>query len=103
MLTNFLDLVTAVEIGSKLSVTSRDIEEYEKHMHSYLTTMVELYPDAPVTPNHHIALHGGDGMRRFGPTPEYRAFGAERFNLNLQRVNTNGHTGLLDHSLPPAA
>ncbi|KAJ3547089.1 hypothetical protein NMY22_g1789 [Coprinellus aureogranulatus] len=99
MLRNFLDLVTAVEIASRTSITENDIKEYERLMHRYLTDLKELYQDASISPNHHIALHLGDIMRNFGPTPEYRAFFMERCNFTLQSVNTNRQSGEVEMTM----
>lgn len=91
MLDNFLDLVTAVEIASLLVISEELIQEYEFRMHRYLTTLQEIYQDAPVCQNQHTALHLGDHMRGYGPGPGFRIFGTERFNYTLQSVNTNHH------------
>lgn len=91
MLDNFLDMVVAVEIASLVVISEELIQEYEHRMHRYLVTLKDLYKDAPICPNQHNALHLGDHMRGFGPSPGFRIFGTERFNQNLQRVNTNHH------------
>jgi hypothetical protein len=89
MLKNFMSLVLAVRIAS-LNVTSEnDLVLYERCMLYYLTSMKELYKDAPVKPNHHLALHLGDFLRMLGPVHAYRSFAFERYNYMLQRENTN--------------
>jgi hypothetical protein len=93
MLENFLDLVTAVELASMLTTSEQRIDDYQSRMHRYITTMKDLYPDAPIPPNYHIALHIPDTMRGYGPVPGYRSWFTERFNFTLQNVNTNGHSG----------
>ncbi|KAJ2921440.1 hypothetical protein H1R20_g15653, partial [Candolleomyces eurysporus] len=100
MLVNFLDLVKAVEIGSML-VTSKDhIDEYETLMTRYLVTMKSLYKEARVVPNHHLALHTPDFLKYWGPSPETRGFGWERYNHTLQQINTNRRFVTID---PPGS
>jgi hypothetical protein len=99
MLSNFIDLVVAVELASSLVIAESDIERYDFYLRRYLEEMKELYRDVTVTPNHHDALHVSDFLRALGPSPWYRAFHVERFNYILQQINTNGHVGSFD---PPS-
>ena len=93
MLDNFMDLVTAVEVGSMLVTSENHIQIYERHMTKYLTDLKELYKERRVAPNHHLALHIGDFLRLFGPVHSWRAFALERYNYLLQRINTNRRFG----------
>ncbi|TEB24058.1 hypothetical protein FA13DRAFT_1639190 [Coprinellus micaceus] len=91
MLLNFLDMVIAVEIASLVVTSPTLITQYEVLMHRYLESLKSVYKDAPIVQNHHTAMHVGDVMRDFGPTPGFRAYATERFNYILQRVKTNRH------------
>jgi len=94
MLHNFIDLVTAVEVGSMLNTNDDLIQLYNTTMHRYLTNMKSLYPESTVKPNHHYALHLGDFLEAFGPVHSWRTFAFERYNYLLQQVNANGKIGV---------
>lgn len=95
MLSNFMHLVTAIKLATMRKMTKARISEYEFHMHSYLTTLLELYPGTDISPYQHMALHFGDQLRRFGPTHAWRCFPFERYNYLLQKVKTNFIWGML--------
>ena len=97
MLDNFMDLVTAVKLGSKRTLSREIIQEYDIHIFRYMNRMLELYPSANMVPNHHLALHFGEHLQRFGPTQSTRTFVSERENLRLRQTPTNmkfGFSGL---------
>lgn len=106
-----MDLVTAVEVGSMLETSEELIQLYDKTLMRYLTTLKELYKEAKIAPNHHLAVHIADFLRIFGPVHAWRAFALERYNYMLQRTNTNNRLGecwkayylpsLLNHILVP--
>ena len=93
MLDNFMDLVSAVEVGSMLMTSENHVQLYERSLHRYLRTFKELYKEARFTPNHHLALHVPNFLRFFGPVHAWRAFALERYNYLLQRTNTNKKFG----------
>jgi hypothetical protein len=94
MLVNFIDLVTAVEVGSMLVTSDGHIQLYEEAITSYLQTLKVLYKEARIAPNHHLALHIPDFLRFFGPVHAWRAFALERYNYLLQNINTNQKFGV---------
>lgn len=98
MLNNFIDLVTAVEVGSMLVTSEEHIKLYDRMMTRYLDTLKTLYKEARIAPNHHLALHIGDFLRIFGPVHAWRAFALERYNYMLQQMNTNNKFGEQDRS-----
>ena len=57
MLTNFMDLVTAVNIAGSLVTSEANIRQYEESILRYLRNLKHLYPEASIKPNHHIAIH----------------------------------------------
>jgi len=93
MLDNFMDLATAVKLGSKRVLSLSTIEDYEEHIFRYVKDMLDLYPWTNMTPNQHLALHFGEHLRRFGPTQSTRTFATERENLRLRNVPTNRKFG----------
>lgn len=92
-LDNFMHLVSAVKIANLHKITEKRIQEYEYHMHSYLTSLLELFPGTSITPYQHLALHFGNHLRRFGPVHAWRCFPFERFNYILQNFSTNEKFG----------
>lgn len=93
MVTNFMDLVTAVKVASMRTTNADRIRSYEFHMQRYLSQLLALYPGATITPNHHLSLHLPEVLDRFGPSHVFRAFVFERGNLILQQTPTNNKLG----------
>lgn len=93
MLHNFMHLVAAVRIASSRAVNDEYIETYETCITSYVEGLKNLYPDASIKPNHHLSLHLGDFMRRFGPVHAHRTFAFERSNYLMQQMPTNKKHG----------
>jgi hypothetical protein len=93
VLINFLHLVSAVKLATMRKMNEERVEEYETHMHKYLTSLLELYPNTRITPYQHIALHYGPFLRRFGPTHAWRCFPFERYNYLMQQIPTNTKPG----------
>ena len=93
MLDNYMQLVRAVSVAGSLRISEEDIKEYESSLLSYLRGLKDLYKEATIKPNHHIAVHLPVFLRRFGPVPAWRAFAFERFNYLLQNTNTNKKPG----------
>ncbi|KZT08857.1 uncharacterized protein LAESUDRAFT_617409, partial [Laetiporus sulphureus 93-53] len=96
MLQNFMDLLTAVTISSMLEISHQHIQIYERSLLRYLQTLRELYKEAVIKPNHHLALHVGESLRIFGPAHSTRTFSTERMNYLLMQTNTNGKFGELE-------
>ncbi|KAA1479470.1 hypothetical protein DENSPDRAFT_758942, partial [Dentipellis sp. KUC8613] len=93
MLANFIDLVVAVEVATMRTISEEHIQLYDKLMLKYLKSMKELYKDAKVLPNHHLALHLREFLQSFGSVHAWRAFAFERYNYILQHENTNQKFG----------
>lgn len=89
MLSNFLDLVSAVKIANRRSLTPNMRSDYTFYMRRYLENLLILYPSVPLSPNQHISLHYEENMERFGPSYASRCFGIERQNFVLQRIPKN--------------
>lgn len=96
MLSNFMDLVAAIKIAQRRTLTSTLRQEYTFYMSRYLKTLLDLYPTVSLTPNHHNSLHYEGNMERFGPSYASRCFGIERQNNVLQKIPKNmKHGGLI--------
>lgn len=93
ILTNFMHLVTAVDLASRRELKDRHIHRYEKHIVEYLKTLLILYPGTTLVPNQHRSLHYGVHLRRWGPSHAWRCFAFERYNGLLQNLFTNSIFG----------
>lgn len=93
MLKNYMDLIAAVKIATKRSITELDIALYNGYMNSYLKGLLELYPHTKLTPYHHLSLHFSTHLRRFGPTHAWRCYPFERYNGQLQKLPDNHKFG----------
>ncbi|KAJ3552961.1 hypothetical protein NM688_g3879 [Phlebia brevispora] len=96
MLRNYMDLVSAVNIAGMMVMTEEHIKLYETTILRYLHDLKNLYHEAAIKPNHHLAVHLALFLRRFGPVHSWRAYAFERFNYLLQQVNTNNRMGDLE-------
>ncbi|EJD38817.1 hypothetical protein AURDEDRAFT_71822 [Auricularia subglabra TFB-10046 SS5] len=93
VLENYLYLVKAVELATMRSTMKTRWETYTKHIVHYLEDLKEVYPKIKYTPNHHLATHLGEFLKRFGPPHSWWAFPFERYNGMLQKINTNDIIG----------
>ncbi|KII91440.1 hypothetical protein PLICRDRAFT_105296 [Plicaturopsis crispa FD-325 SS-3] len=99
MLVNFMDLVTAVKLGSMRTTTPDRIAEYKTHMLRYLKTLLELYQGTTISPGQHLSIHMATLMERFGPTHAWRCWAFERYNYLLQRIPTNMKHGEMEGTM----
>lgn len=93
ILSNFMDLITAVVLLNMRFTSESLVVEYEEAILRYLQGLKALYKDAKFKPIHHASLHLGEFLRFFGPVHAYRSFPFERFNYMLQKQNTNAKFG----------
>ncbi|KAF9441443.1 hypothetical protein P691DRAFT_683906, partial [Macrolepiota fuliginosa MF-IS2] len=77
MLENFLHLISAVKYASLQTIDDNAISAYERHMATYLETLLDLYPGTHIVPNQHFALHFGDHLWQFGPIHSWHCFALE--------------------------
>ena len=91
-LTNYLHLVALVRIAYSYSITREDITAFRRHSISYLEGLRSYHPSS-IKPSHHFLLHLPDLMERFGPIRGWWAFPFERFNGQIQHLNTNHKIG----------
>ena len=88
-LNNFVDLVVAVRLGTTRRVTPQKIQSYQSRISDYARGLLEQFPDEKLVTNHHLALHLGEVLHRFGPTQSYWAFPFERCIRLIRDVNNN--------------
>jgi hypothetical protein len=92
MLDNFMDLVSAVELGCMFIISPRQDSLYDFYMMRYLENFKELYKTLSLVPSHHIALHLGEFLSSFGPVHTWRAFVFERYNYFSSVRTTTGNS-----------
>ncbi|TDL24062.1 hypothetical protein BD410DRAFT_696923, partial [Rickenella mellea] len=73
--------------------------KYTEYMHSYLKSMLQLFPGLKLRPNHHNALHIGEFLLRFGPMHGWWMYPFERFIGILQNIRTNNKMGELEKTM----
>jgi hypothetical protein len=74
--------------------TSQDhADQYTIYIRKYLESLIDIYPTIQLRPNHHVALHIGEYLLRFGPSHGWWMFPFERLIGFLQQVNTNHKIG----------
>ena len=88
-----MDLVGAIRVSGMLAITEQHIRQYEVLILRYLRKAKDLYLESTIKNNHHLALHFGEFLRRFGPVHAWRTFVFERFNHLLQNLSTNRKRG----------
>ncbi|KAJ4464154.1 hypothetical protein C8R41DRAFT_768997 [Lentinula lateritia] len=93
MLLNYLDLVHAVHVLLLRETSQQSREYYVFHMQRYLETVLVLYPDFTLKPNHHFSLHVVTDLETMGPGHARSTPVFERINHSLQELNANQHLG----------
>ncbi|EGN97079.1 hypothetical protein SERLA73DRAFT_183683 [Serpula lacrymans var. lacrymans S7.3] len=96
LLSNFIDLVIAVETSVRRSTSPSRIALYRFHMTRYLKTLRQLFSDHPLQPNHHLSLHLDECLLLFGPVHGWWAFPFERYNGIIRDLNTNNKSGEME-------
>ncbi|TFK60920.1 hypothetical protein BDN72DRAFT_778818 [Pluteus cervinus] len=89
LLMNFLDLVIAVDHGTRRSISTQRIEIYWTHIVRYLRGLILLFPNHQFVPNHHLSLHLVECLERFGPVHAWWSFPFERYNGVMGRLKKN--------------
>jgi hypothetical protein len=93
-LENFHHLVALSRIAYQLSVSEEDINVFQFHSMEYIKG-IHAFGVHHIKPSHHLLLHLGDIMRRYGPMRGWWAFPFERFNGIIQDLETNHKSGRL--------
>lgn len=86
-------LISAVQIATSRTTSRTKAAIYREYMLSYLKILKDIVPNYKLHPNHHMALHLGDYLCRFGPVHAWWTFPFERVIGMLQRIPTNFKLG----------
>ncbi|KAJ3512199.1 hypothetical protein NLJ89_g3658 [Agrocybe chaxingu] len=79
------------------------IKAYNSHILRYVGGLKDIFPGTSLLPNHHAALHIGDGLTRFGPGHSHGSSFYERYIAFFHRIGINNKSGQLEISLLRAA
>ncbi|EJD39902.1 hypothetical protein AURDEDRAFT_49460, partial [Auricularia subglabra TFB-10046 SS5] len=83
----FLDLVAAVQIATKRTMSVNRATEFKERMMRYIKGLTQR--GYHLLPNHHAAMHFGDFLPLFGPLRGWWAYPIERQIGLLQKIKTN--------------
>ncbi|KAJ3831695.1 hypothetical protein F5878DRAFT_521886, partial [Lentinula raphanica] len=93
MLLNFLDLVRSLHVLFMRETSPSSRAYYKATILKYLRGVLELFPDAVLSSNHHLALHIVADLENMGPGHARSTPVFERINHLLQEIRKNGHIG----------
>ncbi|OAV90954.1 hypothetical protein PTTG_07097 [Puccinia triticina 1-1 BBBD Race 1] len=96
LLRNFAHLVSAVNTALRRSMTKQRIESYNHHIHKYLTSALIIFPNRPLAPNHHLSMHLGECLAKFGTVRAWWSFPMERLMGQILLSSHNNHIGELE-------
>ncbi len=98
-LENFLALATAIRWATSRYTSENHVKIFEEQIQKYFVTLLKVFSEDKLAPNHHASLHLGEFIRLFGPVHGWWTFPFERFNGIIQRQNTNNQasTFFLSH------
>ena len=95
VLDHTMELVSAVVIACQRSTDEQMSLTYKEHIHNYSKSLREVYPNANITTNLHMATHIHRFMKAFGPTCAWWCFSYERLIGFFQKIPNNGQFGRL--------
>jgi hypothetical protein len=93
LLQNFAHLVSAVNLALKRSTTPERINAYSYHIKEYLPSLIILFPECGLAPNHHMSMHVPDGLAQIGPVRAWWSFPMERLMGEILRSCHNNCIG----------
>jgi hypothetical protein len=93
LLDNTMHLATAVLWATSRRTSRIHAENYTKHITAYIRGVLHLFPQHPLRPHHHNALHLGELLLQFGPAHGWWTFPFERLVGKLQEINSNSKPG----------
>ncbi len=88
---NIISLATAVIIAVSYHTSHSHVTRYKEHMLNYLKGLQTM--EYKLVPNHHLAMHLGEFLLRFGPAHCWWTFPYERLIGVLGEINTNDRIG----------
>ncbi|KAJ3752706.1 hypothetical protein EV360DRAFT_88492 [Lentinula raphanica] len=99
MLLNFLDLVRSIHVIFLHETSQGSRAYYQGTMLKYLEGVLELFPDAMLSSNHHLALHIVTDLENMGPGHARSTPVFERVNHALQEIRKNGRVGEVEATM----
>lgn len=94
-----ISLISAVVLASSRITSPAIATAYLINMKAYMEGVKKLFPHYRFCPNHHMALHLHEYLRRFGPVHGWWTFPFERLIGMLERIPTNFKIGMLRSSI----
>lgn len=91
-----ISLISAVVLASSRKTSPSIATAYLIHMKAYMEGIKRLFPQYQFRPNHHMAMHLHEYLRRFGPVHSWWTFPFERLIGMLERIPTNFKIGMFD-------
>lgn len=89
LLANFVSLVVATSLISRYSTNADRQASIQTELIRYLDTLLKLFPQEELHPNHHLVLHLVELLVLYGPPSAWWAFPFERYIGILRKINTN--------------
>ncbi|KAJ3928294.1 MAG: hypothetical protein NXY57DRAFT_1041744 [Lentinula lateritia] len=99
LLLNFLDMVHAIQLLNLHETSSQIRQDYHSLILKYLRTVLILFPDVSLKPNHHYAIHIAEDLELMGPVHAHNTPVFERTNHTLQELNLNQHLGEVEATM----
>jgi hypothetical protein len=93
ILQSTLLLATAIHWATSHKTSQVHVDNYMRNMHAYLQSLLNMFPEMKLRPNHHAAMHLGPQLLYFGPMHGWWTFPFERIIGLLQQYNTNNKLG----------
>ncbi len=86
-------LAIAIRWATSHRTSPHHATKYMEYMKKYLESLLCMFPEISLKPNHHNALHIGEFLLNYGPMHGWWMFPFERVINVLQQVNTNDKLG----------
>ncbi|KAI0310269.1 hypothetical protein OF83DRAFT_1070794 [Amylostereum chailletii] len=93
LLDNFMALVTTVKWATRHMTSERIRNIVQTSYHFYCESLVEIFGEGFLSPNHHLTFHLIECLTLFGPVIGWWAFPFEQYNGIIQRIRNNGRFG----------
>lgn len=88
-----MSLVDALQVTNLLELEREQSYEYDSAMFRHIDGKARLFKDVALVPYDHLALHQGDVMRDYGPSPTHNGAYYERHIRHLHGFNLNSKPG----------
>ena len=88
MLNHTMLLVAAVRLALRTVTDKAIAERYLENIKDYVHDLQQIYPEAPLVPNYHMAFHIYNFLRLFGPAYSWWTFPYEQLIGQLQCKST---------------